>query len=31
MYHYEQRDQTLIEQRVAQFRSQTRRFIIYLV
>jgi sulfite reductase (NADPH) hemoprotein beta-component len=27
MYHYEQRDQTLIEQRVAQFRSQTRRFL----
>jgi sulfite reductase (NADPH) hemoprotein beta-component len=27
MYHYEQRDQTLIEQRAAQFRSQTRRFL----
>lgn len=27
MYHYEQRDQTLIEQRVAQFRSQTRRYL----
>lgn len=27
MYHYEQRDQTLIEQRVAQFRSQTKRFL----
>ena len=27
MYHYEPRDQTLIEQRVAQFRSQTRRFL----
>jgi sulfite reductase (NADPH) hemoprotein beta-component len=27
MYHYEQRDQTLIEQRVAQFRGQTRRFL----
>ncbi|MEZ0237573.1 MAG: nitrite/sulfite reductase, partial [Methylophilaceae bacterium] len=27
MYHYDELDQTLIEQRVAQFRSQTRRFL----
>jgi len=27
MYHYDELDQTLVEQRVAQFRSQTRRFL----
>ena len=27
MYHYDELDQTLIEQRVTQFRSQTRRFL----
>ncbi len=27
MYHYDELDQTLVEQRVAQFRGQTRRFL----
>ncbi len=27
MYHYDQYDQTVVDERVAQFRDQTRRFL----
>ena len=27
MYHYDKYDQTIVDERVAQFRDQTRRFL----